>query len=83
MFAWLQVKAIPEEMEYYGKGPLLSAKELDIDLAWERARQMQRVCEEVLYKHRCQVLFPLPPLQRLRCTVSGCVCSKVAHGRMV
>ncbi|BDA51306.1 30S ribosomal protein S1, chloroplastic [Coccomyxa sp. Obi] len=40
------VKAIPEEMEYYGKGPLLSAKELDIELAWERARQMQRVCQE-------------------------------------
>lgn len=42
-----QVKAIPEEMEYYGKGPLLSAKELDIDVAWERARQMQHACEEV------------------------------------
>lgn len=43
-------------MEYYGKGPLLSAKELDIDLAWERARQMQRVCEEVLPQHPGQVL---------------------------
>ena len=34
-------------MEYYGKGPLLSAKELDIEVAWERARQMQHACEEV------------------------------------
>ncbi|EIE19972.1 S1-domain-containing protein [Coccomyxa subellipsoidea C-169] len=40
------VKAIPENMEYYGKGPLLTAKELDIAVAWERARQMKHACEE-------------------------------------
>ena len=36
-------------MEYYGKGPLLTAKELDIAVAWERARQMKHACEEVTH----------------------------------
>ncbi len=41
-------------MEYYGKGPLLTAKELDIAVAWERARQMKHACEEVTHP------FPTP-----------------------
>ena len=44
----LQVLAIPEDMEFYGRGPLLAAKELDLDVLWSRARQMQAACEQVL-----------------------------------
>lgn len=43
----IQVRALPEQLEYYGKGPLLGAKDLDINVLWERARQMQHACEEV------------------------------------
>jgi hypothetical protein len=41
-----QILAIPDDMEYYGRGPLLAAKELDLDVLWARARQIQSVCEQ-------------------------------------
>ena len=41
-----QILAIPDDMEYYGRGPLLAAKELDLDVLWGRARQIQAVCEQ-------------------------------------
>ena len=45
-------------MEYYGRGPLLSAKAHDLDVLWERARQMQAACEQV---RACAAPFH-PPL---------------------
>lgn len=58
----MQVKAVPEDMEYYGKGPLLSAKDLDLDVLWKRADQIKLVCDEV-------IIFPA--LMKLPCTVSA------------
>ena len=41
-----QVLGVPDDMEYYGRGPLLSAKAHDLDVLWARARQMQAACEQ-------------------------------------
>lgn len=34
-------------MEYNGKGPLLSARAIDLDVLWKRAEQIKDVCVEV------------------------------------
>jgi len=35
---------IPEDLQYNGKGPLLSARLLDTDVVWSRAKQLQKIC---------------------------------------
>ena len=42
-----QVRAIPDDMEYYGRGPLLIAKFRDATLLWRRAEQIAEVLDEV------------------------------------
>lgn len=37
----LQVRSIPSDMTFHGKGPLLSASDADYDLAWIRAQQVR------------------------------------------
>lgn len=50
----MQIKAIPEDMEYNGKGPLLSARLPDLDLVWQRAAQILEICKEVWpFVHSC------------------------------
>ena len=44
----LQVNRIPEDMEYYGKGPLLACKYRDASIMWHRAEQAAQVLEEVI-----------------------------------
>jgi hypothetical protein len=39
-----QVRSIPKDMTYGGKGPLLSASDADYDLAWSRAQQAFELC---------------------------------------
>ena len=46
--------AIPDDMEYHGRGPMLSARRIDLNLLWRRAEQIQRVCEQV----RCNAAGP-------------------------
>jgi hypothetical protein len=41
-----QVRDIPKDMTYGGRGPLLSASDADYDLAWLRAQQVRRGSRE-------------------------------------
>ena len=43
----LQIRAIPEDMEFYGKGPLLACKFMDSGVLWQRAEQIAQVLDEV------------------------------------
>ncbi len=43
----LQIRAIPEDMEFYGKGPLLACKYMDSGVLWQRAEQIAEVLDEV------------------------------------
>ena len=43
----VQVRAIPTDMEYYGRGPLLVAKFRDATVLWRRAEQIAEVLDEV------------------------------------
>ena len=47
MFRVVQVRAIPPDMQYYGRGPLLIAKFRDASLLWRRAEQIAEVLDEV------------------------------------
>ena len=51
------MRAIPEEMEYYGRGPLRIAKFRDASLLWRRAEQIAEVLDEV---HRAPHDIALP-----------------------
>lgn len=42
----LQIRAIPEDMEFYGKGPLLACKYMDSGVLWQRAEQIAEVLDE-------------------------------------
>ena len=39
-----QVVAIPDEVEYHGRGPLLSARRVDLNLLWRRSNQILATC---------------------------------------
>ena len=41
---WGQVLKVPEELQYGGRGPLLSARLVDLDLLWGRAEQLLAAC---------------------------------------
>ena len=40
-WASLQVLSIPSDMAYGGRGPLLSARLVDLDMMWTRAEQVE------------------------------------------
>lgn len=50
----LQVVAVPDDMEYHGRGPMLSARRIDLNLLWRRAEQIQQACAQV----RCLLQAP-------------------------
>ena len=39
--------AIPDDMEYHGRGPMLSARRIDLNMLWRRAEQILQVCVQV------------------------------------
>ena len=39
--------AIPDDMEYHGRGPMLSARRIDLNVLWRRAEQILQVCVQV------------------------------------
>ncbi|KAK9843671.1 hypothetical protein WJX81_001927 [Elliptochloris bilobata] len=39
-----EVVAVPDEMEYHGRGPMLSARRIDLNLLWRRADQILQTC---------------------------------------
>lgn len=48
MVTVVQVLSVPENgIEHYGRGPLLSAKEPDRDVCWQRCRQAMEICHQV------------------------------------
>jgi hypothetical protein len=51
-----QVMEVPEGMTFFEKGPLLSAKERDLDLLLGRLQQLNEACNQV---EAC--LEPRPP----------------------
>ncbi len=44
-----QVVSVPEDMSFFDKGPLLSAKEHDLDLLFRRLKQIADTCNQVLF----------------------------------
>ena len=44
MFLPSQVLKVPDNIAYGGKGPLLSARLVDLDMMWTRAEQVPAVC---------------------------------------
>ena len=47
MLRVVQVRHIPPDMEFYGRGPLLACKYIDASILWHRAEQIAQVLEEV------------------------------------
>jgi hypothetical protein len=48
---WLlvpQVLKVPTDIEYNGRGPLLSARLVDLDMLWARGEQVIRLCKCLL-----------------------------------
>ena len=43
----VQVRHVDPDMEFYGRGPLLSCKYMDASTLWHRAEQIAQVLEEV------------------------------------
>ena len=43
----MQVRHVDPDMEFYGRGPLLSCKYMDASTLWHRAEQIAQVLEEV------------------------------------
>ena len=39
--------AIPDDMEYHGRGPMLSARRIDLNLLWRRAQQLLEASTQV------------------------------------
>ena len=54
----MQVRQIPPDMEFYGKGPLLACKYMDASTLWHRAEQIAEVLEEV---GPCPSTLPMHP----------------------
>lgn len=48
-----RIDFIPEDLEYNGKGPLLSARGPDLDVIWARARQIMDVCRNEREHIKC------------------------------
>lgn len=43
----MQIELIPEDLEYNGKGPLMTARGIDLEVIWSRANQILDVCKNV------------------------------------